>query len=93
MNCQNDLQLLSLLPVGDVMIRTQISLDEELYVRAKDTAARHGISLAEFCRRSVAETLAREPDDKPWMKLIGSIDGDIDDSCSVDQIVYGREAP
>ena len=40
------------------MIRTQISVDEETYARAKDAARRQGISLAELCRRSLAETLS-----------------------------------
>lgn len=77
----------------DNMIRTQISVDEELYRRAKDVAHRRGISLAELCRRSLAEAIARESSDKPWMRFIGIFEGQPGDSESVDSVVYGREAP
>ncbi|HUG90288.1 MAG TPA: CopG family transcriptional regulator [Planctomycetaceae bacterium] len=75
------------------MIRTQISVDEELYRQAREIARRRGISLAELCRRSLAEAIAREPSDKPWMRFIGLLDGQPGDSTSVDSVVYGREAP
>jgi Ribbon-helix-helix domain len=75
------------------MIRTQISVDEELYERAKQVAKRQGISLAELCRRSLEEMLAKEPTDKPWMAYSGMFAGSVDDSESVDAVVYGREAP
>ena len=41
------------------MVRTQISVDEQLYRRAKILARRKGISLAELCRRSLEETLVK----------------------------------
>ena len=75
------------------MIRTQISVDEALYRRAKLVARRRGISLAELCRRSLAEAVAAEPSDKPWMAYSGIVDGSPGDSASVDAVVYGREAP
>lgn len=75
------------------MIRTQISLDETLYKRAKRTARRQGVSLAELCRRSVAEVVARDDTEHPWMSYVGIIDGDPDDSVSVDEVVYRRSAP
>ena len=75
------------------MIRTQISVDEELYERAKILARRRGISLAELCRRGLEEVVAREPSDKPWMAYAGIIDGDEEDSSTVDDVVYGRQAP
>ena len=75
------------------MIRTQISVDETLYRRAKLVASRRGISLAELCRRSLEETIAKEPTDKPWMAFAGILEGARDDSVSVDAIVYGRESP
>ena len=75
------------------MIRTQISVDKMLYQRAKRLARRQGISLAELCRRSLEQALAREPSNKPWMVYAGIIEGEADDSCSVDEFVYGREAP
>ncbi len=75
------------------MIRTQISVDEELYERAKTLAKREGISLAELCRRSLREAVARSPSDKPWMAYAGTIEGHEDDSSTVDEVVYGRDAP
>jgi hypothetical protein len=75
------------------MIRTQISVDEEIYERAKIVAKRRGISLAELVRRGLEETMAREPADKPWMVYAGVIDGNEEDSSTVDEVVYGREAP
>ena len=75
------------------MIRTQISVDEEIYERAKIVAKRRGISLAELVRRGLEETMAREPADKPWMVYAGVNDGNEEDSSTVDEVVYGREAP
>jgi cytidylate kinase len=74
------------------MIRTQISFDDVLYERAKRIAKRQGVSLAELCRRSVAEVVARDATEHGWMKYVGSIDGELNDSSSVDDIVYGRES-
>jgi len=81
------------LQYSDNMIRTQISVDENLYKRARAVARRMGISLAELCRRSLEEVVAREPSDKPWMALAGIHDGEELYSASVDQVVYGRESP
>jgi hypothetical protein len=75
------------------MVRTQISVDEDLYRRAKILAKRKGISLAELCRRSLEEVVAKEPSDKPWMSFAGIFEGDETDSESVDDVVYGRETP
>jgi hypothetical protein len=75
------------------MVRTQISVDEQLYRRAKIIARRRGISLAELCRRSLEEVVSREPSDKPWMAFAGIFEGAESDSESVDDVVYGREAP
>ena len=75
------------------MMRTQISFARELYVEAKRVAKRRGVSLAELCRRSLEETVSKEPSDKPWMAYAGILDGSPTDSESVDDVVYGREAP
>jgi hypothetical protein len=75
------------------MIRTQISFDKALYERARRAAKRRGVSLAELCRRSVAEIVGRDDTAHPWMSYIGVVEGDIDDSSSVDDVVYGRDAP
>jgi hypothetical protein len=75
------------------MIRTQISFDKALYERAKLLAKRRGVSLAELCRRSVAAAVAGDETSHPWMEFIGVVDGDTNDSTSVDEVVYGRDAP
>ena len=74
------------------MIRTQISFDKPLYDRAKRAAKRQGVSLAELCRRSIAEVVGRDDTGHPWMNYIGIVDGDTNDSASVDEVVYGRDA-
>ncbi|HEY4442841.1 MAG TPA: CopG family transcriptional regulator [Steroidobacteraceae bacterium] len=75
------------------MIRTQISFDEALYERAKRAAKRRGVSLAELCRRSVAEAVGRDDSALPWMSHMGAVEGEANDSSSVDEVVYGRDAP
>ena len=75
------------------MIRTQVSLDPELYERAKALARQQGISFAELCRRSLTIALARVPSHKPWMAYVGTLAGRPDDSCSVDEVLFGRESP
>ena len=75
------------------MVRTQISFDEELFDRAKAMAKRRGVSLAELCRRGLEALLATEPSGKPWMGYAGIVEGDADDSQTVDSVVYGRETP
>ena len=75
------------------MIRTQISVDEATYKRAKQIARRRGISLAELCRRSIEETIAHEPSPKPWMAYAGILEGNPEDSTTVDSVVYDREKP
>ncbi|MEP6886513.1 MAG: CopG family transcriptional regulator [Gammaproteobacteria bacterium] len=75
------------------MIRTQISFDKALYDKARRVAKRRGVSLAELCRRSVAEAVSREESSHPWMSFVGVLDGDANDSSSVDHVVYGRDAP
>ena len=87
------LLLLSAIAYSDNMIRTQISVDEATYKKAKQIARRKGISLAELCRRSLEEAISREPSDKPWMSFAGVLEGSRDDSSTVDAVVYGREKP
>ena len=75
------------------MTRTQISLDPEVYERAKEEAQRRRISFAELVRRSLAQTLGPR-EDQPWMGFAGALaSGDPDASSSVDEVVYGRERP
>lgn len=75
------------------MIRTQISVDADLYARARKVARQKGISLAELCRRGLSAIVGREPTENPWMAYAGILDGRRDDSTSVDSVVYDRERP
>ena len=74
-----------------IMIRTQISLAQGDYDAAKAEAARLGISLAEFVRRSLRSALPAD-DSRPWMHYAGMVtSGDPDSSRSIDEIVYGNK--
>jgi hypothetical protein len=76
----------------DIMLRTQISLPEADYEAAKAEAARLGISLAEFVRRSIRAALPADRS-KPWMHYAGMVEsGDPDASRHVDDVVYGHKA-
>ncbi|MDX2178310.1 MAG: CopG family transcriptional regulator [Bryobacteraceae bacterium] len=73
------------------MIRTQISLDPVEYDLAKREAAALGISLAEFVRRAVRETLPPKSGGA-WMRYAGMVEtGDPESSRSIDEIVYGTK--
>ncbi len=73
------------------MIRTQVSLDEQEYSRAKREAKNLGISVAELVRRAVRQTLP-PPGNAPWMRYAGLIEtGDPHSSQSLDEIVYGSK--
>ncbi len=73
------------------MIRTQVSLDEREYTLAKKEARALGISVAEFVRRAVRETLPAKGDE-PWMRYAGFVEsGDRRSSQSIDDIVYGTK--
>lgn len=85
--------VVSVIRYHDDMVRTQISLDDELYLRAKEVARRKDISFAELCRRSLEEVVAREPSEKPWMAFAGMFEGHVDDSASIDLVVYDRDVP
>ena len=73
------------------MIRTQISLDKREYDLAKAQAAALGISVAEFIRRAVRQTLP-VPGEGAWMKYAGFVaTGDAHSSQSIDELVYGTK--
>lgn len=73
------------------MIPIRISLDRDLFEHADRVSRRQGVSLAEFCRRTLRDALARYPKDKPWMAYVGSLEGRANDSGNVDEVVYGHE--
>jgi hypothetical protein len=76
------------------MVRTQISLDEDIYKEAQQEARRQGISFAELCRRALVTTLPPRSDDRPWMRHAGTVDIPFPDaSQTVDDVVYGRDRP
>jgi hypothetical protein len=73
------------------MIRTQVSLDKEEYTLAKREARALGISVAEFVRRAVRQTLPPR-EGAPWMRYAGFVEsGDPRSSQSIDDIVYGSK--
>jgi Ribbon-helix-helix protein, copG family len=73
------------------MIRTQISLDEKEYRLAKKSAKQQGISVAEYVRRAIRQTLSQS-DPKPWMKYAGMVEtGDPNSSQTIDDVVYGSK--
>ena len=76
------------------MMRTQISLERDMYDQAKKEAARQGVSFAELVRRALARVLRDDSSDKPWMRLAGVIEGGgLDASQTVDAVVYGQKRP
>lgn len=80
---------------GDNVLRTQVSLDPDMYKRVKSEARRHGISVAEMLRRALASALhPAVSKGKPWMRFAGSLESrDAGSSRSVDDVVYGRGRP
>jgi hypothetical protein len=73
------------------MIRTQVSLDREEYELAKREAATLGISVAEFVRRAVRQTLPHRGT-APWMRYAGFVEsGDSRSSRTIDEVVYGSK--
>jgi negative regulator of replication initiation len=80
---------------GDNMLRTQISLDHDMYKRVKSEARRLGISVAELLRRALASTMQPAASTRqPWMRFAGSLESrDVGSSRSVDDVVYGRGRP
>ena len=76
------------------MIRTKVSLEEDMYREAKREARRQGISFAELCRRALAQVLGQGAMNESWMRYAGAVEsGDKYASRSVDEIIYGRRRP
>lgn len=77
------------------MIRTQVSLERDLYRRAKLEARRQGISLAKLFRNSLHLVVPPEsPHDRPWLRFSGAISGGSHHDSrneSVDRVIYGRK--
>lgn len=73
------------------MIRTQVTLDETEYELAKREASQMGISVAEFVRRAIRQSLPASPE-KPWMRFAGLVEsGDSRSSQNIDELIYGSK--
>lgn len=73
------------------MIRTQVSFDEKEYPLVKKHAQSMGVSVAEFVRRSVRDSLPCDSE-RPWMKFAGLVEsGDPKSSQSIDELIYGAK--
>jgi hypothetical protein len=70
------------------MVRTRVNFDEREYIAAKQEANRLGISISEFVRRAVRQSLSTKGE-KPWMRYAGFVaSGDANASQSIDEVVY-----
>jgi hypothetical protein len=73
------------------MIRTPISLDKREYSLLKLEAKSLGISVAEFVRRAIQQSL-RPRGEGEWMRFAGFVEtGNPRSSGSIDEIVYGQK--
>jgi hypothetical protein len=74
-----------------VVKRLQIMIEEDLDAALARQASEEGVSKAALIRRYVAERLRPLPplDDDPLSGLVGLVEGNRDDSVSVDDVVYG----
>ena len=66
------------------MIRTQVSLEREMYEAARREAARRGVSFASLVRSALADVLPSGAE-KPWMELAGVVVATGDDSATGDR--------
>ena len=78
-----------------VVKRLQIMIEEDLDAALARQASEEGVSKAALIRRYVGERLRPLPplDDDPLSGLFGLVDGNRDDSVSVDDVVYGPRGP
>ena len=73
------------------MVRTQISLEREEYSMVKREAKKAGVSIAEYVRRAIRQTLPARSG-APWMRYAGMIEsGNSESSQTIDEIVYGTK--
>ena len=73
------------------MTRIQISLDAREYELVKTEAKALGISVAEFVRRAIRQSLLAD-NEAPWMRYAGLVDsGNPHSSQAVDEMVYGSK--
>jgi hypothetical protein len=73
------------------MIRTQVSLEEHEYSLVKLEAKALGISVAEFVRRALQQSLGPRGEGR-WMRFAGFVEsGNSNSSRSIDEVVYGQK--
>ncbi|MBA2487738.1 MAG: hypothetical protein H0V36_00245 [Chloroflexi bacterium] len=74
------------------MRRFQMMLEEEMDAALEIQAAREGTSKAALIRRFVGERITPVPPitDDPLWQLVGSVEGDRNDSSSIDDVLYGQ---
>jgi hypothetical protein len=76
---------------SDNMLRTQISLEERDYKLVKKEAESLGVSVAEYVRRAIQNTLPPKGR-AAWMRYAGLVEsGNPNSSLSIDEIVYGHK--
>ena len=74
------------------MIQTHVKFSKREFAAVKREAARLGLGVDEFLRRSVRDLLPVDPS-KPWMRFAGMIEsGDRRSSRRIDEVVYGPKA-
>ena len=74
------------------MIRTQVTLDAKEYALARKEARAMGVSVAEFVRRAIRNSLPPATKAARWMRYAGFVEtGDPDSSQNIDEIVYGSK--
>ena len=75
--------------------RLQIMIEEDVDAALARQASEEGVSKAALIRRYVGERLRTLPPlaDDPLSNLLGLVQGDPDDSVSVDEVVYGPRRP
>jgi Ribbon-helix-helix protein, copG family len=73
------------------MRRFQMMIDEELDEALGRQAAAEGVSKAELLRRYAREGVKPLPpiEEDPLWELVGIAEGEVGDSASVDEVVYG----
>jgi hypothetical protein len=75
--------------------RLQIMIEEEVDAALARQASEEGVSKAALIRRYVGERLRPLPPlaDDALSALVGLVEGNPDDSASVDEVVYGPRRP
>jgi hypothetical protein len=69
-------------------MKTTLEIPDDLFRRAKSTAARQGISLRELVSEALADRLRPYPrEDKSWLKTFGKLRDLRKESARIDRII------